>query len=114
MKRFVHDRSTVDMLHAFQKKLEEAKQSEEVESSTYIDDEDESLWELVARKQVQDSDGFYTDYTLWFNILTEEWVTVFGDKDLYTPDSAIPDMEFGTDEVEAREWFDNYSTEEYY
>lgn len=68
----------------------------------------EDDWEIVERKSVMDSDGFYTDYTLWHNILTDEWVTIFGDTDLYDPTNTTPDAEFET-ESEAIEWFDDYN-----
>lgn len=65
-------------------------------------------WELVETKPVLDYDGFHTDYSLWHNILTDEWVTIFGDIDLYDPTNESPDAEFET-EAEAVEWFDNYN-----
>lgn len=111
MKRFVHDRSTVDMLHEFETKLDELKTTDVESSTNFDDDEEESLWELEDRKDVYDTDGFLTDYTLWHNILTDEWVTIFGDRELYTPETTYFDMEFGTNEDEARDWFADYSTD---
>ena len=61
-------------------------------------------------KSVLDSDGFYTDYTLYrcedeYGNLT--YVCVFGDKDLYTPEDSEYDFE-SEDEDEAYEWFESY------
>lgn len=66
-----------------------------------------SDWELVDVKSVKDSDGFYTDYTMWHNVVTDEWVCIFGDRDIYDPYNADYDYECDT-EAECREWFDYY------
>lgn len=119
--------STEDMLNAFESKLNSLR-SDSVESSEKIscsetmdwldssinwedwtEDDYEQIWEKIERKQVQDSDGFYTDYTLWYNVLTDEWCTVFGDNDLYKPWNADHDMDFESNEQEARDWFDDYN-----
>jgi hypothetical protein len=34
---------------------------------------------------------------------------MFGDNELYPPDPAYADMEFGTNESEARAWFEDYN-----
>ena len=78
----------------------------------WTDDDYEQIWEKVERKQVQDFDGFYTDYTLWYNVLTDEWCTVFGDNDIYKPWNSDHDMDFENNEQEARDWFESYSTED--
>lgn len=62
----------------------------------------------IASKQVPDSDGFLTDYTMYRNINTGTYVFIFGDKDVYTPDNSDFDWECETEE-EAKEWFDNYN-----
>lgn len=68
-------------------------------------DEDDSEWIKLNRKPVLDSDGFYTDYTLYTN--GHEYICMFGDEDLYGPDPDYAD--FSTDsEQEAMEWFDSY------
>lgn len=102
MKRFIHDRNTVDTIYQYRK-----NDNVPVESDSDLDYND--YWEEEASKLVEDSDGFLTDYTLWHNVLTDKWVTIFGDKDLYTPVNDTPDMEFD-DEDEARDWFADYST----
>lgn len=111
--------STNDMLSAFEAKLSmlsprAINSSEEVIEGSWYDDEDEDNegWVKVERKQVQDFDGFYTDYTLWYNELTDEWCTVFGDNDLYHPWDSDHDMDFENNESEARDWFYEYSTED--
>ena len=58
-------------------------------------------------KQVPDADGFYTDYTLYYNPFTDEYICMFGDKDIYTPDVNSADWE-GYTEEEAIEWFNSY------
>ena len=68
----------------------------------------DSEWEIVERKQVMDSDGFYTDYTLYHNILTDKYACMFGDTDLYSPEDGYFDWEGDTEE-EAYEWFESYN-----
>ena len=58
-------------------------------------------------KQVPDSDGFMTDYTMYRDTVTGEYVFVFGDKDRYRPEDRT-DWECDSEE-EAQEWFDSYS-----
>lgn len=68
-------------------------------------DGDDSQWIKLNRKYVLDSDGFYTDYTLYTN--GHEYICMFGDEDIYGPDPDYAD--FSTDsEEEAMEWFDSY------
>lgn len=64
-------------------------------------------WEEVKSKQVPDTDGFFTDYTLYFNPFTGEYMCMFGDKDIYTPDFDYADWS-GDSEQEAMEWFNDY------
>lgn len=64
-------------------------------------------WEEVKSKQVPDTDGFFTDYTLYFNPFTGEYMCMFGDKDIYTPDFDYADWS-GDNEQEALEWFNDY------
>lgn len=76
----------------------------------YYDDSsdiEESVWAYVDSKQVQDSDGFWTDYTLYHNIETDEYATVFGDADMYKPEDGYFDAEFDNRD-EAIEWFESY------
>lgn len=88
----------------------------------------------VDSKQVKDSGGWLTDYTMYMRIETtrdnwlaflqsddvqhgnidipEDWITgyvfVFGDSDIYGPEDEDFDWECDTEE-EAYEWFSNYS-----
>lgn len=66
-----------------------------------------SEWNELDRKSVMDSDGFWTDYTMYVNDDGDRYVFIFGDKDYYTPENSEPDWECET-EAEAREWFDDY------
>lgn len=73
-------------------------------------DEDNSEWIKLNRKYVRDTDGFYTDYTLYTN--GSEYICMFGDEEIYRPDPDYAD--FYTDsEEEAMEWFDSYDTDDY-
>lgn len=81
------------------------KGAQPVEAATASWDEDDSQWIKLNRKYVLDSDGFYTDYTLYTN--GHEYICMFGDEDIYGPDPDYAD--FSTDsEEEALEWFDSY------
>lgn len=71
----------------------------------YIPNEDR--YELVTRKDVLDSDGFYTEYTWYKDNLTGKNIFIFGDPDFYTPENSTPDYETENDE-DAQEWFDSY------
>lgn len=64
-------------------------------------------YERVKSKLVQDSDGFYTDYT-WYKDENGYNVFVFGDSDLYLPEDGEYDWETESDE-QAEEWFDSYN-----
>ena len=116
MKRYVHERSAMDMLRAFEERRDELKSSEDIEASFDDwddEDDDDTSWERIQTKDVRDpSDGFWTEYSLWHNVITDEWVTVFGDTDLYNPSNSYTDMEFDSEE-EAREWFEYYDPEQY-
>ena len=79
--------------------------STKVKASSY--DDLDSCWEELDSKQVQDSDGFYTDYTLYHNTETDQYVCIFGDKDIYRPGDSYYDFECDTYE-EAIEWFESY------
>lgn len=92
------------------------------EVSEYIGEVDEAEPEgsfvEIASKQVEDSDGFMTDYTMYRDTETGEYVFVFGDKDIYTPEQG--DFDWSCDsEQEAWDWFNDYqgfgeSDDEYY
>ena len=69
------------------------------------DNTEDSPWKEVASKQVMDSDGFLTDYTMYTD--GETYICMFGDKDIYEPDIDYADYE--TDgEKNAWDWFNTY------
>lgn len=68
---------------------------------------DEDRYEVVERKDVLDSDGFYTEYTWYNDTLTGNNIFIFGDPDFYTPENTTPDYETENDE-DAQKWFDSY------
>ena len=82
---------------------------EEYDDEEYEEDDyrDSGEWELLDTKRVLDSNGFFTDYSLYYSILKDLYVCVFGDRDFYRPEDEYYDVEFET-ENEAYEWFENY------
>lgn len=76
---------------------------ETVASPSYDSD---VTYELVDRKNVEDSDGFLTQYS-WYKTSDGNNVFVFGDPDIYVPEDEDFDWET-EDGYAAREWFDNY------
>ena len=66
-------------------------------------------WELVKTKSVYDSNDFLTEYSMWYNKDTGAYNFIFGDSDIYTPDTADFDWEDIYDKDLADEWFDNYT-----
>lgn len=87
-----------------------------VTNSTSVESSDDFAydWEIngtfekIASKQVPDSDGFYTDYTMYRNVETSEYVFVFGDNDYYSPEDGNYDYECDSEE-EAWEWYNSYN-----
>ncbi len=82
----------------------------DVDAHNHIDGLKESFmsdYTYVASKSVQDSDGFYTDYT-WYKSDDGLNVFVFGDNEIYTPEAGNFDFETEND-AEAQEWFDSYN-----
>lgn len=84
----------------------------EADTDVYENDDisDDTLvgFSEIATKSVIDSDGSYTDYTMYLNTNTGEYVFVFGDKDIYSPADGNFDWECETEE-EAWEWFNSYN-----
>ena len=58
-------------------------------------------------KHVNDSDGFLTDYTWWYDAATDQHIFIFGDSEVYTPEDSSPDWETDSEDT-AQEWWDNY------
>lgn len=77
---------------------------------TLGEDEDleDSGFEEIASKTVPDSDGFTTDYTMYRNTQTGEYVFVFGDKDIYGPEDGDYDWSCDSEEA-AWEWYNSYT-----
>lgn len=86
---------------------EEDLQIEEGFTHSYDREDDEEEFTEIASKSVPDSDGFLTDYTMYRNTTTGEYVFIFGDKDIYTPENKDFDWSCDT-EKEAWEWYDSY------
>lgn len=80
--------------------------------------DDGNFYKELKSKSVYDSDGFTTDYSLYMKVVPNgskadvEFVTVFGDNELYRPEDGYYDFETNNAE-EAFEWFDNYDTEDW-
>lgn len=89
-------------------RLYDARDIEECTAVTASDYEEDSVYEKIASKQVLDYDGFYTDYTMYRNRETGEYVFVFGDNDLYSPEDGNYDYECDSEE-EAWEWYNSYN-----
>lgn len=64
-------------------------------------------YEFIDTKSVLDYDGFLTDYTMYLDTETGEYVFIFGDNDYYGPDTDSIDHECESLE-EAYEWFNDY------
>lgn len=84
----------------------------EADTDVYENDDinDDALvgFSEIATKSVPDSDGFSTDYTMYRDTNTGEYVFVFGDKDVYSPADSNFDWQCETEE-EAWEWFNSYN-----
>lgn len=80
-------------------------------NESFYDFEDEdSEYELIARKRVPDSGGFLDEYS-WYRDSNGLNVFVFGDSDVYRPEYSDIDHE-EEDDLAAQEWFDAYGQEE--
>lgn len=124
------NRKTADYLEEIQEvfpdatrrgKLITAHNSGAITSSWYdleiIDryDKDVVDYQLIARKQVDDNDGFSTDYAVYVVYLDDgsvEYECYHGDSDLYGPwNGEGLDFESENDD-EAVEWYNNYASDE--
>ena len=69
------------------------------------------MWTMIDKKDVQDSDGFWTEYCLYTD--GERFVCVFGDSELYGPEDESS-WDFETEYAEeAKEWFYCYGEEDF-
>ena len=71
-------------------------------------DVDSDTWVKLAQKKVLDSDGFYTDYTMYSNEDGTSYIFMFGDEDVYGPDPQYADYECSNWD-EAAEWWNDYN-----
>lgn len=86
-----------------------AKEAETQISDVVEDDNSKKLSEsftFIKSKQVPDSDGFLTDYSMYK--VDDKYVMIFGDSDAYNPSNTEPDWETESED-EADKWFDNYN-----
>lgn len=96
-----------DELNESDEEWHDTADREQADEPDYIPDEMDR-YEAIAHKTVYDSDGFTTDYTLYFDHDENNYFTVFGDNDLYGPEDSEHDWDFGPNEDEALEWFEDY------
>jgi len=68
----------------------------------------EDKYEYIKSKTVLDSDGFTTDYTMYYDNEDDKYIFIYGDADIYDPYNSDPDWECET-EREANEWFNSYN-----
>ena len=74
----------------------------------YWDKIEDTPYYKVASKSVMDSDGFWTDYTMYYDEDEDMYFFIFGDNDLYGPDPAYADWTCDSND-EAVEWYNNYT-----
>ena len=74
----------------------------------YWDKIEDTPYYKVASKSVMDSDGFWTEYTMYYDEDNNNYFFIFGDSDLYGPDPNYADWECDSNE-EAVEWYNNYN-----
>ena len=68
---------------------------------------EDERYEFVKSKSVLDSDGFQTEYTMYYDWEDDKYIFIFGDSDLYDPTNTYADYECDS-EREANEWFADY------
>lgn len=73
-----------------------------------FDIEDSERYKFEKSKSVMDSNGFYTDYTMYRDRKRDVYVFILGDNDIYNPDNTEPDWEVET-RILADEWFNDYN-----
>ena len=69
----------------------------------------EGEYEYIKSKDVNDYDGWRTEYTMYYDLIEDRYVFVLGDSDLYDPNDGYEEFDWECEsEAEANEWFDNY------
>ena len=76
-------------------------------------DEYDTTWIKLAQKQVPDSDGFYTDYTMYISDDGTSYIFMFGDEDIYGPDPQYADYECSDWEWDYWEFYRSVSIHKY-
>lgn len=72
--------------------------------------EDFEPYTYVKSKTVYDSDGWTTEYTMYYDEVNDRYVFVFGDSDYYNPNDGYEEFDWECDtEREANDWFNNYN-----
>ena len=78
-------------------------------SKTESFDDDFEQYTYVKSKDVNDADGYLTEYTMYYDEVGDRYVFVFGDSDIYNPNDGYEEFDYECDtERAADEWFDNY------
>lgn len=77
----------------------------------YLDDDEDPQFTEIASKRVTNSQGIKTDYTMYRDIETGEYVFVLGDKDIVLPSEDTLDWSCRY-ESEAWEWYNDYASHE--
>ena len=65
-------------------------------------------YEEIATKEIRDSDGFLTEYTMYHDLWKDKYLFMFGDRDMTDPEEDYADYECDTRE-EADEWFESFN-----
>jgi hypothetical protein len=73
---------------------------------------EDERYKFIKSKTVLDSDGFQTEYTMYYDWEDDKYIFIFGDSDLYDPTNTYADYECDS-EREANEWFADYEGFEY-
>jgi hypothetical protein len=68
---------------------------------------EDERYKFIKSKTVLDSDGFQTEYTMYYDWEDDKYIFIFGDSDLYDPTNTYADFECDS-EREANEWFADY------
>ena len=72
--------------------------------------EDFEPYTYVKSKTVYDSDGWTTEYTMYYDEVNDRYVFVLGDSDFYNPNDGYEEFDWECNtEREANDWFDNYN-----
>lgn len=82
--------------------------NDEEENSSTDELVEDGRYTFIDSKTVLDSDGFNTEYTMYYDNVEDRYVFVFGDSEIYSPYDGYFDWECETED-EAIEWFNSYT-----